>query len=82
MIGKRPQFGDETWQALEMLARDRMMNFRELAEEAFAGLLRKHKRPTAGRKDQLLVASRRISISHERRKRSAACRQRSSNEDW
>jgi non-homologous end joining protein Ku len=37
---------DETWQALDMLARDRMMNFQELADEAFADLLRKHDRPT------------------------------------
>jgi non-homologous end joining protein Ku len=46
MIGKRVQFDDETWQALDMLARDRMMNFQELADEAFADLLRKHDRPT------------------------------------
>lgn len=32
-------------QALEWLARDRMQTFDELAEEAFADVLRKHHRP-------------------------------------
>jgi hypothetical protein len=45
MPGKRVQFDEETWQALDLLARDRMMEFQELADEAFADLLRKHKRP-------------------------------------
>jgi hypothetical protein len=46
MPGKRVQFDDETWQALDLLARDRMMDFQELADEAFRDLLRKHGRPT------------------------------------
>jgi hypothetical protein len=46
MPGKRVQFDDETWAALDMLARDRMATFQELADEAFADLLRKHDRPT------------------------------------
>jgi len=45
MPGKRVQFDDETWQALDLLARDRMASFQELADEAFADLLRKHDRP-------------------------------------
>lgn len=44
--GKRVQFDLETWHALNMLARDRMMTFQELADEAFADLLRKHGRPS------------------------------------
>ena len=40
MPGKRVQFDDETWSALDLLARDRMMDFQELAEEAFRDLLR------------------------------------------
>jgi hypothetical protein len=44
--GKRVQFDLETWHALNLLARDRMMTFRELADEAFRDLLRKHGRPT------------------------------------
>jgi hypothetical protein len=46
MPGKRVQFDDETWQAIDLLARDRMMDFQELADEAFRDLLRKHDRPT------------------------------------
>ena len=46
MPGKRVQFDDETWTALDDIARDRMATFQELADEAFADLLRKHGRPT------------------------------------
>ena len=45
MTGKRVQFDEETWQALALLARDRMMDFQELADEAFRDLLHKHGRP-------------------------------------
>jgi hypothetical protein len=46
MPGKRVQFDDETWLALDVLARDRMMGFQELADEAFLDLLKKHNRPS------------------------------------
>jgi hypothetical protein len=46
MPGKRVQFDDETWQALDLLARDSMKDFQELADEAFRDLLKKHGRPT------------------------------------
>jgi len=46
MRGKRVQFDDETFNALDLLARDRMMSFQELADEAFTDLLKKHGRPT------------------------------------
>jgi hypothetical protein len=46
MPGKRVVFDDETWLALDVLARDRMMDFQELADEAFRDLLKKHNRPT------------------------------------
>jgi hypothetical protein len=46
MPGKRVQFDQETWNALDLLAKDRMQDFQELADEAFADLLRKHGRPT------------------------------------
>ena len=36
MPGKRVQIDDETWAALDILAKDRMQTFQELAEEAFA----------------------------------------------
>jgi len=43
--GKRVQLDLETWHALDMLGRDSMMTFQELADEAFRDLLRKHGRP-------------------------------------
>ena len=45
MPGKRIQFDDETWAALDLLAHDRMMDFQELADEAFRDLLQKYGRP-------------------------------------
>ena len=46
MPGKRVQFDDAMWQAIDLLGRDRMMDFQELADEAFRDLLKKHNRPT------------------------------------
>jgi hypothetical protein len=43
--GKRIQLDDETWQALDLLARDQMKTFQEFADEAFADLLKKNNRP-------------------------------------
>ncbi len=57
MPGKRIQFDDETFAALDLLARDRMMTFQELADEAFRDLLRKHNRPT-GLKEALRKSAR------------------------
>lgn len=45
MPGKRVLFDDETWAALDLLAREQMKDFQELADEAFRDLLRKHGRP-------------------------------------
>jgi hypothetical protein len=45
MPGKRVQFDEETWQALDLLARDQMKTFQELADEAFGDLLKKNNRP-------------------------------------
>ena len=39
-------FDEETWNALDLLARDSMTTIQELADEAFRDLLRKHNRPT------------------------------------
>jgi hypothetical protein len=47
MPGKRVQFDAETWAALDLLARDQMKEFQELADEAFRDLLRKHGRPAS-----------------------------------
>jgi len=43
--GKRVQFDDETWSSLDLLAKDSMKSFQELADEAFRDLLKKHGRP-------------------------------------
>jgi hypothetical protein len=52
MPGKRVQFDEETWAAIELLAKDTMGDFQELADEAFRDLLAKHGRPV-GLKNQL-----------------------------
>jgi hypothetical protein len=46
MPGKRVQIDDETWQALDLLARDTKRDFQALADEALRDLLRKHGRPS------------------------------------
>jgi len=47
MPGKRVQLDDDTWAALDLLARERMMDFQELADEAFRERLKKHGRPAS-----------------------------------
>ena len=63
MPGKRVQFDDETWQALDLLAADRMQTFQELAEEAFADVLKKHGRPV-GLKEALRKSAGRSATVH------------------
>jgi hypothetical protein len=53
MPGKRVQFDDETWQQVDLLGRDQMKDFQEIADEAFRDLLKKHGRPL-NLKDALL----------------------------
>lgn len=62
MPGKRVQLDDETWQALTLLGRDSMKDFQELADEAFADLLKKHHRPV-GLKDELRQSVRRAAAN-------------------
>jgi hypothetical protein len=45
MPGKRLQFDDYVLDALVLLGQDRMATLQDLADEAFADLLRKHHRP-------------------------------------
>ncbi len=47
MPGKRVQIDEETWQQLDLLGRDQMKDFAELADEAFRDLLKKHGRPAS-----------------------------------
>jgi len=42
---KLVQFDEETWLALDLLRRDQMKSFDELASEAFRDLLRKYGQP-------------------------------------
>lgn len=44
-------FDEETWQAIDVLARDSMKSWQELSDEAFRDLLTKH-----GRADDLKTA--------------------------
>jgi hypothetical protein len=44
-IRKRIAFDRETWHALDRLAKDRMVELQDLADEAFRDLLKKHRRP-------------------------------------
>lgn len=64
MPGKRVQIDDETWQALELLSRDTMRDFQELADEAFEDLLKKHHRPVS-LKDALRQSARRVAANDE-----------------
>jgi hypothetical protein len=44
-IRKRIAFNSQTWHALDRLAKDRMLELQDLADEAFRDLLKKHRRP-------------------------------------
>ena len=52
MVGKRVQFDEETWNAINLLRQERRRSFQQLADEAFRDLLEKHHRPS-GLKEQL-----------------------------
>jgi hypothetical protein len=43
---KLVEFDAQTWHALNLLSRESMMSFQELADEAFRDLLHKYGRPT------------------------------------
>jgi len=45
MHGKRVKFDRDTWYAIKTIAEKTGSTFPELAAEAFAGLLRKHRQP-------------------------------------
>lgn len=67
MKGKIIKFEPEDYAALDQLARDRMMTFQEVADEAFRDLLQKHGRPT-DLKDALRQSVKQSSDAHERAK--------------
>jgi hypothetical protein len=45
MIGKRVQFEEEMWAAINLLRQERRRSFQQLADEAFRDLLEKYHRP-------------------------------------
>jgi hypothetical protein len=53
------EFDAETWLALHLLSKDSLKSLQELADEAFADLLRKHGRPLT-LKDALRDSVRRL----------------------
>ena len=75
MPGKRVQFDEETWQALDLLARDQMKTFQELADEAFADLLKKNDRPV-DLKDALRRSAGHSATVHEFRPTKRKARER------
>ena len=61
MVGKRVQFDEETWEAIVSLGRRKGESFKELTDEAFADLLKKHKKPVglmASLKESVQTSSR------------------------
>ena len=50
MPGKRVQFDDETWQAIDAVASQQGKTFQKLADEAFKELLKKHHSPSVSRR--------------------------------
>lgn len=75
MPGKRVQLDEETRQALDLLARDQMKTFQELADEAFAELLKKHNRPV-GLKDALRKSAGHSATVHHLRPAKKKARER------
>jgi hypothetical protein len=57
LVGKRLQFDRETWNAIDLLARDQMKDIPELTEEAFRDLLKKYGR-TADFREALKLSAR------------------------
>jgi hypothetical protein len=63
MSGKRVQFDEETWAAIEAVMRDSDSTFQELTDEAFADLLKKYRQPVG------LMASLKESVGKRQRGR-------------
>jgi hypothetical protein len=57
LVGKRLKFDRETWNAIDLLARDQMKSVEEITEEAFRDLLKKHGR-SADFREQLKLSVR------------------------
>jgi hypothetical protein len=70
------EFDTETWHALNLLAKDSVKSLQELADEAFADLLRKHGRPVTLR-EALRASARRLPANDEPGQGSGKLRRRS-----
>jgi hypothetical protein len=57
LVGKRLQFDRETWNAIDLMAREQMKSVEEITEEAFRDLLKKHGR-SADFREQLKLSAR------------------------
>ena len=64
-IGKRVTFDPATFAALDLYARDSMRSFQEIADDAFADLLKKHDRPV-DLKDALRRSARTLGVNDNR----------------
>ena len=56
IVGKRIRFDRDTWNAIEVLARDQMKDIPEVVEEAMRDLLKKHGRSADFRQQLRLSA--------------------------
>jgi hypothetical protein len=63
MPGKRVQFDDETWQAIDAVLSREGLSLQDLTDEAFNDVLKKHKQPVG------LKASLKESVAAPRRAR-------------
>jgi hypothetical protein len=75
MPGKRVQFDEETWRQIDLLGRDQMKDFQELADEAFRDLLEKHGRPI-DLKDALRRSARVSATVHQFKPKSGKSRRK------
>jgi hypothetical protein len=57
LVGKRLRFDRETWNAIDLMAREQMKSIEEITEEAFRDLLKKHGR-SADFREQLRLSAR------------------------
>ena len=57
LVGKRLRFDRETWNAIDLMAREQMKSIEEITEEAFRDLLKKHGR-SADFREQLKLSAR------------------------
>jgi hypothetical protein len=57
LVGKRLRFDRETWNAIDLMARDQMKSIEEITEEAFRDLLKKYGR-SADFREQLKLSAR------------------------